>query len=93
MFRICILLAFLALSLVPAFATRGTQTSLTIAAGDLSNNIVSNEKNNLVTITDHNIGLSQQEILCRTCESLPTDKERYKGQPPPPSPLPPRGDH
>ena len=79
MFRICILLAFLALSLVPAFATRGAQTSFTNAAGDLSKNIASSEKSNLATISDWNIGLPQREMLCPTCESLP--KKTKKPEP------------
>ena len=92
MFRIYILLAFLALSLVPAFATRGAQTSLAIAAGDLSNNVVSSEKSNLATISDRNIGLPLQEILCRTCESLPKRHKGHRGPPPrrPPHRPPPR---
>ena len=98
MFRIYILLAFLALSLVTAFATRGAQTSLTIAAGDLSNNVVSSEKSNLATISDRNIGLPPQEILCRTCESLPRGHRGHRGRRgprgprrPPPRGPPPRG--
>ena len=93
MFRIYILLAFLALSLVTAFATRGAQTSLTIAAGDLSSNVLSSEKSNLATISDRNIGLPLQEILCQTCESLPKGRKRRRGPPPHrrgPPPPPPR---
>lgn len=66
--------------MVPVFTSRGVQASITTAARDLSNNIISSEKSNLATISNHNIGLvlPLQSYLCKTCESLPKRKRRRR---------------
>lgn len=74
------MLSLLALSLVPVFASRRAQTSITTGARDLSSNIISSEKNNPATISNHNTGLvlPLQSYLCQTCESLPKHKRRKR---------------